>query len=421
MKVVGLETVRVASFPALLFLQVHTDEGVIGLGETCLGSAAVEAHVHEAVAPALLGGDPLRAEYFNRLLYDDFVGFADAGVATRARSALDIALWDIIGQAGGQPLYQLLGGRFRASAPVYNTCAGPGYGASGANVDRAANWTPDASGRYEDLHAVLTDAGGLARELLAEGTSAMKFWPLDGLAMAGEGRRVVPAELERALRPLAAVREAVGAEMRVMIDLHGMWRMPAVLDVISALNDFDPFWIEDPVKADDFGVLAKVAARSAAPIAAGETLAGRETFDRLIREAGLGVVMFDPGWAGGVSEIAKISVLADTHGLPVAPHDCTGPVGLTVGSHLCVSAPNALIQETVRAFVRGWYRDLVTDLPDISAGQVRPPDGPGLGTRLRPDLRRRADVRSRMTGEAAAIPVPGTDDSEETDDAHVAY
>ena len=398
MKITNIDTFRLASFPALLFTEVGTDEGLTGLGETCLGAEAVEAHLHEAVAPAILGQDPLRIAFHNRALYDDFVGFADTGVATRARSALDIALWDLLGQVSGQPIYQLLGGAYRSSVPIYNTCAGPGYGATSPNVDRAGNWDDvRPRGEYEDLDAVRTRPGELAVELLAEGITGMKFWPLDGAALNGEGRRISAAELRGATAPLAAIREAVGDQMSIMIDLHGLWRMPAVLDVVRALDEFDPYWIEDPVKADDLGLLSRVAAAVRAPIAAGETVANAQNFGRLLASGGIGVAMFDIGWVGGLTEAARVSALADSRGIPIAPHDCTGPVVLTAGTHLCLAAPNALLQETVRAFHRGWYADLVTDLPIVDHGRIRPPDGAGLGTRLHPGVRNRADVTTRRS------------------------
>lgn len=396
MKITTVETIRLDAFPALLLLVVGTDEGVTGLGETCLGAQAVEAQVHELVAGQLLGQDPLRVEWHNRRLYDDFVGFSDAGVGTRARSAVDIALWDILGKVTGVPLYQLLGGAYRESIPVYASCASAGYGATAANVDRSGNLAgPRSSGRYDDLHAVQTRPGDLARELLDEGITAMKLWPFDRAALEADGRRVSTAALDAALVPLAGIRDAVGDRMKIMVDLHGLWRMPAVLDVLRAIDLFDPYWIEDPVKVDDLGLLTRVAASVRAPIAVGETLATRWTFDRLVSSGAAGVVMFDIGWVGGVSEAIRVAALADTRGLPVTAHDCTGPVVLTAGAHLAVSAPNALIQEFVRAFHRGWYGDLVTTLPEIDGGLMRPPSEPGLGTELQPGLRTRSGVHVR--------------------------
>jgi len=109
------------------------------------------------------------------------------------------------------------------------------------------------------------------------------------------------------------------------------------------------------------------------------------------------IIMFDIGWVGGLSEAAAIAALAESYDLPIAPHDCTGPVVLTASTHLATSAPNALVQETVRAYYTGWYADVVTALPTIEAGQIAPPEGPGLGTSLRPDLLARQDISIRTT------------------------
>lgn len=112
----------------------------------------------------------------------------------------------------------------------------------------------------------------------------------------------------------------------------------------------------------------------------GETLAGRWTFRRLLDSGAAQIVMFDIGWVGGLSEASAIAALAESYELPIAPHDCTGPVVLTASSHLVTSAPNALVQETVRAYYTSWYADVVTTPPSITEGQIGPPPGPGLGT-----------------------------------------
>jgi L-alanine-DL-glutamate epimerase-like enolase superfamily enzyme len=125
-KVTSLETIRLREYPNLIWVQVHTDEGLIGLGETFFGAQAVEAYVHESVAPYLLGQDPLRIDRHSRHLIG-YVGFRGTGVETRGNSAIDIALWDLLGQASGQPIYQLLGGLTREKVRLYNTCAGYRY------------------------------------------------------------------------------------------------------------------------------------------------------------------------------------------------------------------------------------------------------------------------------------------------------
>ncbi|MEV4622432.1 mandelate racemase/muconate lactonizing enzyme family protein [Asanoa sp. NPDC049573] len=385
MKISELRTIRDPAVPSILFLEVLTDDGIVGLGETCLGTAAVEAHLFEAVAPKVLGTSPLELERISRELYDDFVGFSDSGVATRARSALDLALWDILGKVTGVPLYQLLGGRTRAAVPVYNSCAGPAYGMTDANVDRLGNLPADAASHpLDDLYASRHRPVELAGELLDAGITGMKVWPFDGLALAGEGRHIDWDRFHEDLRPLRQIHDAFGRRMKIMVDLHGLWRTPAVFDVVAALEEIEPYWIEDPVKVDSLDLLRRVAERTRVPIVAGETLATPWAFRTLIEEVPLGTVMFDIGWMGGLTEAKKVATLADVGGLTFSPHDCTGPVVFAAGIHLSVSATNALLQESVRAFYQGWYGDCVDGLPEVLDGAVSPTDRPGHGLHLSP-------------------------------------
>jgi galactonate dehydratase len=133
MKITKIETVRLTSRPTLIWVRVHTDEGLIGLGESWFGCAAVEADIHERIAPALIGADPSRIEALSRAARP-YVGFCGTGAEIRAASAIDVALWDIVGQAAGKPLYALLGGATRDDIRVYNTCAGPDYVSQSSDV-----------------------------------------------------------------------------------------------------------------------------------------------------------------------------------------------------------------------------------------------------------------------------------------------
>ena len=160
MKIVGFETIRLAGIPSQIWVRVHTDEGLVGLGETCIGAETVEAHIHETIAPHLLGQDPLQIDRHSRTLYDLFVGYGGSSAETRGNSAVDVALWDIFGQAVGQPIYQLLGGASRDRIRIYNTCAGYNYGRVNTGALTAADRaTPEQwgltqktpGGPYEDL------------------------------------------------------------------------------------------------------------------------------------------------------------------------------------------------------------------------------------------------------------------------------
>jgi len=392
MKITGIETVRLAEYPNLLWLQVHTDQGLVGLGETFFGPRAVEGWLHEWVAPRLLGEDPLRLERHSRTLMGAYLGFSSSGVEMRAASAVDIALWDLWGQATGQPVHQLLGGLFRDKVRTYNTCAGYQYvrGAKGQLTD---NWNLDAKqGPYEDLDAFLNRADELAHSLLEQGITGMKIWPFDPAAERWDGVYIAPEELDLALTPFRKIRQAVGDKMDIMVEFHALWNLTTARRITGALEELDPFWFEDPIKMTNMDALADLAASTRVPITASETMAGRPAFREMMAKGAVGIVMLDLAWCGGISEAKKIATMAEAHQLPIAPHDCTGPVVYTASCHLSLNAPNALVQESVRAFYTSWYKDLVTELPRIERGFILPLDGPGLGTKLLPDVVKRADA-----------------------------
>ncbi len=396
MKIAKLETIRVKEFPNLLWLNVHSDEGPVGLGETFLMPGTVEAYVHEVVAPKVLGRDPLAIDRIAKDLVG-YLGFRSTGAEVRGNSALDIALWDLFGKATGQPIAQLLGGFSRESIRTYNTCAGPVYIRSdrGQTTD---NWGLGAKpGRYDDLDAFLNRADELAADLLEEGITAMKIWPFDYAAEKSDGHYISPADLKTALEPFAKIRRAVGDKMDVMVEFHSLWQLLPAMSIAKALAPFATFWHEDPIKMDSLASLARYAAASPAPICASETLGSRWAFRDLLETGAAGIIMLDIAWCGGISEARKIAAMAEAWHLPVAPHDCTGPVVLAASTHLSLNAPNALVQESVRAFYRTWYRDLVTGLPDVKDGLISVDRRPGHGVALQSDLAKRFTVEVRTT------------------------
>ena len=400
MRITEIETVTVDAFPNLTFVRVHTDDGLIGLGETFYGAAAVEAHIHATVAPQMFGGDPLRREHWASRLAG-YTGYAGSGVETRARSAIDLALWDIAGQAAGQPVYNLLGGMTREDLGIYNTCAGQLYvnDASGQSV---SNWGL-RDGRHEDLYAAINSPGALARDLLDHDITGMKIWPFDTFAEASGGHYISSRELATALSRVQAIRDEVGMDMNVMIEMHALWDVPTAQRIVRALEEFEPFWVEDPVRSDVAGGLASVAASTSLRVAAGETVAGLSGFSAMLDSRSVDVVTVDTTWSGGLTAAQKVASLADAYGIPIAPHDCTGPVALAACVHLGTAAPNALIQETVRAGYLGWYSTLVEGGPVIESGRIAASSTPGLGIRLASDLMTRegTSVRSSRVGAAA--------------------
>lgn len=395
MKITQVETLRLGEFPNIIWVRLHTDEGLVGLGETFMGAAAVEAYVHEWVAPQLLGKDPLAMEARNREL-TGYLGWRGSGVETRGNSAVDIALWDLFGQAAGMPLHTALGGRSRDSIRIYNTCAGYQYVRDSTN-QTSSNWgLGNAQGPYEDLQGFLHHADELAESLLSEGITAMKIWPFDMAAEQSHGQYISPADLDRALEPFRKIRSAVGDRMDIMVEFHSLWRLPMARTIARALEPFNTFWHEDAIRMDSLDLLKAYAADCKTLVCASETLSYKWGFKDYLQTGVAGVVMLDLSWCGGLSEARKIAAMADAWQLPVAPHDCTGPVVWAASTHLSLHAPNALIQESVRAFYSGWYRELVTELPIVENGSIRLNDKPGLGLQLLPDLHHRADAVQRV-------------------------
>lgn len=381
MKITALETIQLPHLNNILWVRVHTDAGIIGLGETFRGANAVAAYLHSDIAPQLLGRNPLEIDSISKLLLEPYVGFRSSGVEIRAASAVDIALWDIFGKVTGQPVHQLLGGLSRPRIRTYNTCAGYTYNKAGARR-YIGDSDQGQEGPYEDQIAFHRDAGALAQSLLEQGISAMKIWPFDPFAVANGGNFIHATEIDKALAPFRQIRDAVGDRMEIMVELHSMWDLTSALSIASALRDFRPFWAEDPLKMSNPQALATYARQAGIPVCASETMATRSQFLDVLRADATDYVMLDISWCGGLSEAKKISTMAEAFQRPVAPHDCTGPIVFAASIHLALNVPNAVFQESVRAYYTSWYRDLVTVMPRIEEGHIYPFSGPGLGLEL---------------------------------------
>lgn len=377
----GLRTYRLPERPSLIWLELETSDGLVGLGETFRGAAAVETCLHEELALFLLGRDARHIEGISRHLLMPYVGYNGSGVEVRAASAVDIALWDLAGQRQGVPVHVALGGAARPAVPVYNTCAGYAFNTSGKRRDIGAADEPQ--GPYDDQLAFVRDAGALACSLVDEGYKAMKIWPFDMYAPASGGHLIGLADLDRGLEPFRQIRAAVGNRIEVMCELHSLFGGHSALRICQALEEFDVFWVEDPLgKMDDAAGLADLRRRTRVQICGSETLGGLRPFRDLLAADALDVVMLDLAWCGGFTEGRKIAALAQAYNRPLAPHDCTGPVTLMAGLQMALHAPTAIYQEVVRASLATWYRDIVTGLPLIREGMAQAPEAPGLGTRL---------------------------------------
>jgi galactonate dehydratase len=383
-RITKVETIRLEQSPAdaaagvrrernLLWVRVHTDEGHVGLGETYYGARTVEAAVHELFSPLLIGRDPLEIErhWTNMFRLADHFGYG--GAETRAISAIDIALWDIFGQAVGRPIYELLGGACRRRIPVYDTGGGPNY--------------PDDPVPYVE-------------ELLDRGVTAMKVGAYPA-AHEGYGYELTREELERIITPIAKIADAFGDRMSIAVDGHGFWGLPAAIKLVRMLEPFPILWFEEMISARDATAHLELQRSTRVPICGAERLVTRYAFADFVEKRALEIVMPDLVWTGGISEVKKIVVLAETHQLPVCPHDCTGPVNLFACAHICMNAPNAWMMETSRAFHEDWYPQLVTSNVVLENGCLLAPEGAGLGTKLREEVLARPDATVRVTDTAS--------------------
>lgn len=395
MRITALETIRVKEFPNILWVEIHTDEGLVGLGETFFMAQTVEAYIHEEVAPKLIGRDPLAIDLISKDL-TGYLGFRSTGAEMRGNSAIDIGLWDLFGKATNLPIAQLLGGFSRREIRTYNTCAGNTYMREGTGQQTGNYGIGGPRRDYDDLNGFLERADELAEDLLSEGITAMKIWPFDIAAEKSRGQYISAADLKKALEPFEKIRKRVGDKIDIMVEFHSMWQLTPAIQIARALEPYNTFWHEDPIKMDSLSSLKRYAAASRAPLCASETLATRWAFRDLMETDSAGVVMLDLSWCGGISEAKKIATMAEAWHLPVAPHDCTGPVVLAASTHLSLNAPNALVQESVRAYYRTWYADLTTQLPTVTNGMITIPPGPGHGVGLAEDLDRKFTVYRRM-------------------------
>ena len=396
MKIISIETLYTREFENVIWVRLHTDAGIIGLGETFYGAGAVAAHIHDTLALRLLGRDPMRIEAINRELVDLPLAQSSTGTEYRAASGIDIALWDLCGKVMNQPVHQLLGGLCHDKLRIYNTCAGYQY-VRNRDIRCVNTWNIGAEGPYEDLKAFTTDAGALAENLLENGIDGMKIWPFDPAARQNAGVDISTEQLKAAIRPFELIRKRVGDRMDIMVEFHSLWNLTTAKRLARMLEPFEPTWYEDPIRMNSSQALAEYARSTHVPVCASETLGSRWAYKEMLDRDAIGIVMADLSWTGGLTEGRKIAALADTYHKPFAPHDCIGPVSFAASVHMSFSQPNTLIQESVRAFYTGWYRELVTATPAIRGGFVYPMEGPGLGTDLLPSVFKRSDLVVRRS------------------------
>jgi len=393
MKISKVRTYVHDDFPNVFHVEIETDEGITGLGESYYFASSIAHFTQEFAAPQILGKNPIDRGELSKSL-TTYVGYNGSGVETRTRSAIDVALWDIESKSKNLPLYKLLGGSSPRKLRVYNTCAGKEY--MRRSNQSSKSWGLDNnSSDLEDLKAFMSDAGNLARELLSEGITAMKIWPFDIYAEKNWGHEISDEDLDAGLEPLRKIRSAVGKDMDIMVELHALWSPKAARKIMEALKEFEVFWVEDPIYPDLLDELSLLRGNALPRIAHGETISSEHRVKVLVEKKFIDFLTLDLSWCGGITTGLRMAKSARDNGVRIAPHDCTGPVGLLAGAHLSTADSNAAIQETVRSAFRTWYPHLVDGLPTINDGSLEVTDRPGHGLSLREDFKNSVGMNSK--------------------------
>lgn len=350
MKITHLETFMAnAGLRNYLFIRLRTDTGLTGIGEASLEwqEKTVETICHEWVKDRVLGRDPFDIEAVaGAMIRDQYQG---GSTVMTAISGVEIAMWDIIGKACGQPVYRLLGGYYHERIPAY------------------------ANGWYGGAHTP-REYAERAREAVGRGYCALKFDPF-GVAW----KDMTRVETGEAIALVAAVREAVGPAVGLMIEFHGRFSVGTAIDVMRRLEPYEPTWCEEPVVPESLELLAEVKRHARSPVAAGERLYTLADFYRLTALRAADIIQMDVAHCGGILVSKKIAAMAAAQDMRIAPHCSVGPVALAACLHVDVSTPNFMIQEAFAEFDVPWRNDLVRGWTPIRNGEFVLPDKPGLG------------------------------------------
>jgi galactonate dehydratase len=385
MKITAIESLQWEKYPRLLFVQVHTDAGITGLGETVEKTAGSKGALHGTIAPIMLGQDPLDIEGLWRFAFDTIMYHGYGGAELRALSALEIALWDILGKKYSAPLVDLLGGKCRSYVPTYNTCIGFGP------VDDYGQWQKDA--------------GKLARSLLDEGIRAMKIWPFDRFSEKSFGQYISRRDVDEGLVPVRQIREAVGGEVEIGIECHFRWNRASIERIAHSLEPYDILFIEDPMAPTLVDEIKAFVQRTSIPVVGSEMLLTKWQVREWLEKHVTQILMTDVLWNGGIGETLKISAMAEAFGVPIILHNVAGPVCHAASMHVGAHIPNLMFVESSRALYKAYFGVLSDYAPRLEHGAFEIPRGPGIGVSLRPEALARPDM-TRQVSEGMGI-APG--------------
>jgi len=338
LKITTLETFLVK--PRWLFLKVHTNAGIVGLGEPITeGRALTCAEAVKEIEPYLVGKDPRRVVHHWQAIYRHAF-YRGGPILTSALSGIDQALWDIKGKALGVPVYELLGGPTRDRVRVY---------AHGDSVEAL-------------------------RSGMAKGFTAFKTGP----AKKRPARYIeTPAAVEYAAERFAELRQAAGKEIDIAIDFHGATSPATAKLLIKALEPYQPMFVEEPINCQEHDIMAEIARGTFLPIATGERVFTKWGFREVLEKKAATVLQPDLCHAGGITEVRLIAGMAEAYYATIAPHNPLGPISLAAGVQMAASIPNFLCQEQV-SLGEGYLKKPFT----VRNGYLDLPTGPGLGIEL---------------------------------------
>jgi len=347
-KITRFETFLVSAGVNYVFVQVHTDEGLVGLGDGTVATKAlaVEAAIRD-LERLVVGRDPTNIEGLWQEMFRR-PRWRGGPVLNSAISAVEIALWDILGQSLGVPIWKLLGGACRDRIRVYGHVHGD---------------TPE-------------EAAESARSLVEQGFTAVKTSPLvvhDNVVRAAQGMREGVARVR-------AIREAVGEDVDVMLDAHGQLTPEMAVEMAQRVAEYRPLFLEETTQPDDLSVLEWVSQRSPVPLATGERLFTKYEFTEICSRQLVRYVQPDVLHCGGISEMKKIAAIAEAYYIHCAPHNPQSFISAMASFHVDACTPNCVIQE----FVWGpeWQKELFEGAPVIVDGFAELPSEPGLGVKL---------------------------------------
>lgn len=380
MKVTEVKTIVVANEAPyiggryLLFIELHTDEGIVGLGERVTGAGIglgtnfptedMRSQIHlieEIGRQYIVGQNPFNVEDIWQRVFASRHDFRHPSLhATPALSAIEMACWDIIGKATNQPIYNLLGGMYHEKLRAYAYMPGQ-------NTDLFRE-DPDK-------------AGEIAIRLVEEGNTACKLDPFHPLFPLP--RDIPLSEINQARRIFESIRKAVGDKIEVGIGTHGQLTTYSAIRVAKALEEYSPFWFEEPVPPENMDEMARVAAHTSIPIATGERLVTKYEFNQLLEKQAAQIIQLDVGQCGGILESKKIAGIAEAHYAMIAPHMYCGPIAAAAAIQLDTCSPNFLIQEANQGPL---HQKIFKEPIVFENGYIIPPTGPGLGIELDMDV-----------------------------------